>query len=93
MRNNQTVKKAKTRCCPMCGSTEFSAHQVIHVDVMVDIETGFFDGNISGDIGANICEVGDPYGPYTCMNCGFECDELSELEGSKQYDSNVRASV
>ena len=43
MRNNQTVKKAKTRCCPMCSSTEFSAHQVIHVDVMVDIETGFFD--------------------------------------------------
>ena len=33
MKNNQTVKKAKTRCCPMCGSTEFSAHQVIHVDV------------------------------------------------------------
>ena len=50
MRNNQTVKKAKTHCCPMCGSTEFSAHQVIHVDVMVDIETGFFNGNISGDI-------------------------------------------
>lgn len=48
MRNNQTVKKAKTHCCPMCGSTEFSAHQVIHVDVMVDIETGFFNGNISG---------------------------------------------
>jgi hypothetical protein len=93
MRNNQTVKKAKTRFCPMCGNTEFSAHQVIHVDVMVDIETGVFNGNIGGDIGANICEVGDPYGPYTCMTCGFQCDELSELESPKQDDSNVRASV
>ena len=89
----QTVEKPKTRCCPVCGGTEFSAHQVVHIDVLIDIETGFFDGNIGGDIGANICEVDDPYGPYTCMNCGFECDELSELEGSKQYDSNVRASV
>lgn len=34
MRNNQTVKKAKTRCCPMCSSTEFSAHQVIHKEQM-----------------------------------------------------------
>lgn len=89
----QTVEKPKTRCCPVCGGTEFSAHQVVHIDVLIDIETGFFDGNIGGDIGANICEVDDPYGPYTCMNCRFECDELSELEGSKQYDSNVRASV
>lgn len=84
----QTVEKPKTRCCPMCGGTEFSAHQVVHVDVLIDIETGFFDGNIGGDIGANVCEVDDPYGPYTCMNCGFECDELSELDIPEKEDAD-----
>ena len=72
----------------MCGGTEFSAHQVVHVDVLIDIETGFFNGNIGGNIGANVCEADDPYGPYTCMNCGFECDELSELDIPEKEDAD-----
>lgn len=80
---SEREQKAYTRCCPNCGGVSFSGHQVLHIDVLVDIETGDFLGNINDEIESNIYESSDPYGPYHCMTCGFECDNLSELEKSE----------
>lgn len=56
--------------CPNCGSVEFMAHQLCRHDVVVT-----FAGNepvFSEDKG--IYDSEEPYGPYTCIHCGYEFD-------------------
>lgn len=55
--------------CPTCENTRFFAHQVCHHDVIVDAE-----GNFEDDTG--IYYSGKPFGPFTCVKCGRELEEV-----------------
>lgn len=64
-----------------CGCGLFYAHQIVRVNIVVDEDNDFFK-NASSD-GANedipqedIYDVGTPYGPYTCFQCGEVYDKL-----------------
>ncbi len=61
--------------CKFCGSEEFVAHQVVHMDVLVDGDGNFID-NLSGGA-ANIYASEKPFGPFTCSRCGAEYDEAN----------------
>lgn len=58
-----------------CGNNEFSGHQQVYVDVVVD-EHGNFDRNLCESIEDSIYEAGRPYGPFTCTKCGKEYEDL-----------------
>ena len=60
-----------------CGCEEFIAHQVCHMEIIVDGNNEFID-NYYGTAEDSIYEAGDPYGPYTCVVCGAEYDELTD---------------
>ena len=66
--------------CPFCGSERFIGHQVIRADVYVD-ESGEFDGNLPSGLEASTYDSSAPYGPFTCVKCSQEFDELP---GNKQ---------
>ena len=61
--------------CPFCGSKRFIGHQLIRADVYVD-ENGDFDGNLPGGLEAAIYDSEKPYGPFTCIKCSEEFNEL-----------------
>jgi hypothetical protein len=61
----------KKRCA--CGSTKFFASQQCYHDVIADSNNIF-----QADIGCS--EAEQPYGPYTCIECGMKYDELDDLE-------------
>ena len=63
--------------CPKCGNTEFFAHQVLHVDIVVD-EGGYFVRNCSDDETTDfaVYHAGAPFGPFTCTKCNAEFEEL-----------------
>lgn len=62
-----------------CGSRRFYAHQVCQLDVICD-EGGTFVANAKeGDTSASIYEADNPYGPFTCVECGRQYSELSHL--------------
>lgn len=61
--------------CEKCGCTEFVGHQLCYMDIIVDGDKNFID-SVSEDASADIYEVEDIYGPYTCRNCGAEYDYL-----------------
>lgn len=77
---DESGESASSRRCPCCGGRDFIGHQVIWANVSVEIDTGLFSGNLSGGLEANIYDSESPYGPFTCANCGYEVDELAELE-------------
>lgn len=52
-----------------CGGDHFMAHQIIRHDIIVDAK-----GNFLADSG--IYDSEKPYGPFTCITCGREYDEL-----------------
>ena len=54
-----------------CGSERFSAHQQCYHDVIVDE-----NGNFEKDDG--IYQSNNPYGPFTCIECDREYEELTE---------------
>lgn len=64
--------------CKFCGCEVFTGHQVCHMDVLVDGNTGCFLSNMRGGADAAIYEAGDPFGPFQCCGCGAEYDELAE---------------
>lgn len=64
--------------CKICGCTEFSAHQRIYTDIIVDGDNHFIK-NDSQNNSIAIYESENPYGPYTCKTCGMEYDELNDL--------------
>lgn len=61
-----------------CGNKTFVAHQVCHLDVVVDSENEFLR-NLHDTSEASIYYSGMPFGPYTCTVCGAEYNELSDL--------------
>lgn len=71
--------------CKICGCAEFSAHQRIYTDIIVDGDNHFIKNN-STDNSVAIYESEDPYGPYTCKICGMEYETLDELyEDTNEY--------
>lgn len=61
--------------CPKCGSTKsFNAHQVCYLDVVVD-DYGTFINNLCRSANKSIYDSEEPYGPYTCRECGETFDE------------------
>jgi len=54
-----------------CGYNEFYAHQRCYHDIKVN-EHGDFISNVE------IYESENPYGPFRCVNCGKEHEELIE---------------
>ena len=52
-----------------CGGDHFMTHQIARHDIIVDT-----NGNFLADSG--IYDAEKPYGPFTCIACGREYDEL-----------------
>ena len=58
-----------------CGNTEFTAHQVCHLDVIVG-EDNIYVRSFTGDTDKDIYYAAPPFGPYSCTKCGKEYNEL-----------------
>ena len=63
--------------CP-CGSHLFTGHQLMRADVIVDGDGGFYD-NLDCGLDAAVYDSEKPYGPFRCMKCHTEYDELSDV--------------
>lgn len=63
--------------CKKCGGTEFTAHQRLYTDIIVDGDNNFIQNN-SVDGSISIYEHEKPYGPYGCIKCGTEYDTLDD---------------
>ena len=55
-----------------CGGERFMAHQICRHDVVVNSEGGYLADH-------GIYDSETPYGPFTCLDCGAEYDELRPL--------------
>ena len=67
--------------CTHCGCKTFNAHQVCHMDVVVDGNNNWeSNGDGVKDAADSIYESGTPFGPYTCTECGKEYSELVDNE-------------
>lgn len=66
------------KVCKKCGCATFTAHQVCHLDVLVDGDNQF-EGNANGSVEKSIYSSDHPFGPYTCRQCGAEYDDLNDL--------------
>lgn len=62
--------------CPKCGCDEFYAHQVAHMDIICDEDGNWRRPVHDGAAELDIYESDDPFGPFTCVDCGAEYDEL-----------------
>lgn len=60
-----------------CGNDRFVGHQILRVEVITD-EHGDFYENLSCGLEKSIYDAGNPYGPFTCTECGKEYDELMD---------------
>lgn len=61
--------------CTICGGTLFGGHQNTHMDVIVTGD-GLFHDNVPGGADAGIYDSSQPYGPFQCVCCGAEYEEL-----------------
>ena len=59
-----------------CGCNRFYAHQVVRMDVICDGDGEFAD-NLEVGVEAAIYDAETPYGPFQCVQCGAEYDELN----------------
>lgn len=59
-----------------CGCNRFYGHQIVRMDVICD-EYGNFDSDITEGLESAIYDSEKPYGPFTCVECGEEYDELT----------------
>lgn len=69
-----------------CGSTEFSAHQILRVDIIVDGDNQFIRNYNETDDSLAIYDAETPYGPYVCNTCAQEYDELNH---TIEIDENI----
>jgi len=67
------------RACK-CGNKSFSAHQRCYHDVVVNSCNVYKKDN-------GVYESENPYGPYTCIVCGAEYDDLNELTGTDVHSA------
>lgn len=58
-----------------CGNNRFIGHQIIRADVIVGVDGSFLE-NVTDRLEDSIYDAEKPYGPFTCMACGREYDEL-----------------
>ena len=58
-----------------CGCNRFYGHQLLRVDVICDEEGNYLE-DITDGLSAAIYDAEDPYGPFQCVECGAEYDEL-----------------
>ncbi len=65
------------KVCPKCGGEKFAARQTTYHDVIVDSDNMFLKDD--GTYGSET-----PYGPYTCVGCDTEFNELTELKEVKE---------
>ena len=72
------------KVCPKCGGKRFWAHRVYHTDVIVD-------GDNNWEEDRNAYDAGNPFGPYTCENCGAEYDDLNELAEAPHEEKGVKS--
>ncbi len=70
--------------CKICGKNQFIGHQIIRADVLVS-GNGEFEGNLPGGLEGHIYDAEKPYGPFTCVCCGTEYDELTEEPLSTEF--------
>ncbi len=66
--------------CPACGCRRFNAKRTVHTDIIVDEDGDFVEDCPEGQHPAEVTDVSKPYGPYTCVNCGEEFDDLTPEE-------------
>lgn len=59
-----------------CGSDRFMAHQICRHDVVVNDHGVWLEDR-------GIYDSEKPYGPFTCMDCGQEYDELPESKDNE----------
>lgn len=59
-----------------CGGKRFMAHQISRHDVIVNEH-----GDWLADHGIYDSET--PYGPFTCLTCGQEYDELPKIQNKE----------
>ena len=64
--------------CANCGSKEFSANQIVRVNVVVDSQNNFLR-NSSDTLENSVYDADNPFGPYSCINCGEEYDDLDAI--------------
>lgn len=64
--------------CKYCGGERFIGHQRVNMDVVVDGGGSFVDDLHPYDPGLDIYNSNTPYGPFQCMGCGAEYDELAD---------------
>jgi hypothetical protein len=67
------------KSCANCGSKEFSANQVVRANIIVDFQNNFLR-NSANSLEDSVYEADNPFGPYSCCNCGEEFDEICDLE-------------
>lgn len=61
--------------CKHCGGNQFTAHQRVYMDIVVD-GNNLFEEQMPG----GIYESETPYGPYQCCGCGAEYEDLTGAE-------------
>lgn len=57
--------------CPNCGSEKFRGSQEVTIDVIVDSDGNWIENDKGG-----VTDSDNPFGPFTCINCGDEYDDL-----------------
>ena len=65
------------RVCKKCGCNRFYGHQVVRMDIICT-SLGF-ERNVHENISEDIYDSETPYGPFTCVKCGAEYEDLEEL--------------
>lgn len=73
------IRKTGKYRCPICSGTKFTGHQLVRTFVYVN-EYGNYMEDLPGGIEANVYDSEKPYGPFECVGCGKEYDELPEEE-------------
>ena len=74
--------------CGKCGCGEFYASQVKKLDVIVDGNNQFLYDD-TPDYKDFVYGEYEPFGPYTCVQCGMEYASLSDLPDVPEPDSNA----
>lgn len=70
----------KEGTCLSCNHEEFTASQVCRVSVVVDAKNHFIK-NQGKRMEEAVFDADDPYGTYSCVQCGKEYEDLNELFG------------
>lgn len=68
----------KDNTCLDCGHEEFSGNQICRVNVVVDAKNNFIR-NQEKTMEASVYDADNPYGMYSCLNCGKEYEDVCVL--------------